>query len=227
MLFSEPPVDLAASAAILSAGSRGRWTSTVRGLPEVMGELPIATLAALLPAGNEPAQSDDDAIRRYRGHVFDLAQQLPPNDSEARNNLAWNLARCPQSNPQVAELAVRMAEAAHRLAPDNADFEHTLGVAYLRSGDWAGAIDTLRRVREKHGSNLIGLDGYPLAFAYAENGDRDTAESWFRAADRNGDGFLSPQEFLGPQDVFRRLDADGDGRIGVAEAEAAEPARPR
>lgn len=45
---------------------------------------------------------------------------------------------------------------------------------------------------------------------------------WFRAMDRNGDGSLSPREFLGPPELFRRLDADGDGLIGVAEAERAD-----
>jgi Ca2+-binding EF-hand superfamily protein len=44
---------------------------------------------------------------------------------------------------------------------------------------------------------------------------------WFRAMDRNGDGYLSPQEFLGSPELFRRLDADGDGSIAAEEAERA------
>jgi Ca2+-binding EF-hand superfamily protein len=47
---------------------------------------------------------------------------------------------------------------------------------------------------------------------------------WFRAMDRNGDGFVSLQEFLGPPEVFRRLDLDGDGLISVEEADRADRA---
>jgi Ca2+-binding EF-hand superfamily protein len=43
--------------------------------------------------------------------------------------------------------------------------------------------------------------------------------AWFQAMDRNGDGLLSPREFLGPIEVFRNLDRDGDGFISIAEAE--------
>jgi Ca2+-binding EF-hand superfamily protein len=50
---------------------------------------------------------------------------------------------------------------------------------------------------------------------------------WFRAMDRNGDGYVSRQEFVGPPELFARLDADGDGRISVEEAERAEHAAPR
>jgi Ca2+-binding EF-hand superfamily protein len=46
--------------------------------------------------------------------------------------------------------------------------------------------------------------------------------AWFRAMDRNGDGYLSPREFLGSPARFRELDLDGDGRISVEEAEKAE-----
>jgi len=35
--------------------------------------------------------------------------------------------------------------------------------------------------------------------------------AWFAKMDRNRDGDLSPREFIGPREVFRRLDVDGDG----------------
>lgn len=47
--------------------------------------------------------------------------------------------------------------------------------------------------------------------------------AWFKALDKNGDGFVSAQEFVGPPELFAKLDADGDGRIGLNEAERARP----
>jgi Ca2+-binding EF-hand superfamily protein len=68
------------------------------------------------------------------------------------------------------------------------------------------------------GPVLLGERSKPISAAHPPRGP-----SWFRAMDRNGDGFLSPCEFLGPPELFRRLDTDGDGRISVAEAERAAP----
>jgi Ca2+-binding EF-hand superfamily protein len=42
---------------------------------------------------------------------------------------------------------------------------------------------------------------------------------WFQAMDRNGDGYVSPREFLGPPEAFAALDLDHDGLISVEEAE--------
>jgi Ca2+-binding EF-hand superfamily protein len=47
--------------------------------------------------------------------------------------------------------------------------------------------------------------------------------AWFRAMDKNGDGYVSEKEFVGSPERFAQLDTDGDGRISVAEAEAAKP----
>jgi Ca2+-binding EF-hand superfamily protein len=51
--------------------------------------------------------------------------------------------------------------------------------------------------------------------------------TWFRKMDRNGDGDVSPREFLGSRAEFKRLDTDGDGLISVEEAEQAEALRNR
>jgi len=52
--------------------------------------------------------------------------------------------------------------------------------------------------------------------------DAPETPRWFQAMDRNGDGVVSPREFVGPPEVFRKLDADGDGVISAEEAARAE-----
>jgi Ca2+-binding EF-hand superfamily protein len=43
--------------------------------------------------------------------------------------------------------------------------------------------------------------------------------------DRNADGFVSHREFAGPPERFKALDANGDGRISIEEAEAASKSK--
>jgi Ca2+-binding EF-hand superfamily protein len=45
---------------------------------------------------------------------------------------------------------------------------------------------------------------------------------WFRKMDRNGDGDVSPREFLGSPEDFKKIDTDGDGLIDAQEAERAD-----
>ncbi len=44
------------------------------------------------------------------------------------------------------------------------------------------------------------------------------AGNWFVKMDRNADGEVSKREFLGPLDVFEKLDADQNGRLSAKEA---------
>ena len=41
---------------------------------------------------------------------------------------------------------------------------------------------------------------------------------WFQKMDVNGDGDLSPREFLGSREIFQKMDLNGDGLIDAAEA---------
>jgi Ca2+-binding EF-hand superfamily protein len=50
---------------------------------------------------------------------------------------------------------------------------------------------------------------------------RTEGAAWFRAMESNGDGYVSPREFLGTPEQFRKLDRDGDGLISPEEAAAA------
>jgi Ca2+-binding EF-hand superfamily protein len=70
-----------------------------------------------------------------------------------------------------------------------------------------------------------GYRYYPApVVGYSASVSRPTAPAsgpeWFQRMDRNGDGDVSPREFLGSRDQFQRLDADADGLIDAQEAAA-------
>ena len=46
---------------------------------------------------------------------------------------------------------------------------------------------------------------------------------WFQKLDRNRDGDVSRNEFVGTAEQFREIDADGDGLISAEEAERYDP----
>jgi Ca2+-binding EF-hand superfamily protein len=109
----------------------------------------------------------------------------------------------------------------------DADQDGRLSVRELR--------DAWKRLAEydRHRRGRVGRDDIPLQFQIAVArgvGYRPVGAGapavraargpvWFRKMDRNGDGDVSPREFLGAPEDFRKIDADGDGLISAEEAE--------
>ncbi|MDR3634783.1 MAG: hypothetical protein P4L84_13345 [Isosphaeraceae bacterium] len=103
----------------------------------------------------------------------------------------------------------------------DADRNGALSVRELRGAwDRLGAEGCLRDGALDRGKLprqwvFIVSRGHPLpGLARVDHG----GPGWFRAMDRNGDGDLSPREFVGPRTEFQRLDGDGDGLISPSEA---------
>jgi Ca2+-binding EF-hand superfamily protein len=64
----------------------------------------------------------------------------------------------------------------------------------------------------------LGGIALPALRPVVRSAKKSSPPAWFVAMDRNGDGWISPREFLGPPELFRALDTDGDGLISPEEA---------
>jgi Ca2+-binding EF-hand superfamily protein len=112
----------------------------------------------------------------------------------------------------------------------DANQDGQIGPAELR-GAWERLADAESKKRgwlslpDEKGANytltLVVGPGKPGVRLTRPEGSDGRGPAWFRAMDRNGDGFVSRAEFLGSARDFDRLDADGDGLISPAEAEKA------
>jgi len=98
-----------------------------------------------------------------RTRALALAQGYPV-DANRLNEVSWNLVRLPGVEPAASLRAVRVAEAACRLGPENGLYLNTLGVARYRAGQYHEALTDLNRSLKLNAVQLGGPTPADLAF---------------------------------------------------------------
>jgi serine/threonine protein kinase/WD40 repeat protein/Flp pilus assembly protein TadD len=124
-------------------------------------------------------------LGRHPAAVADLERSLAlrPNQAQPCNNLAWLRATAPPPWRDPAG-AVALAEQAVKLAPANATYLNTLGVALCRAGRFREAVRPLEESLARGGGPLEGFNLYFLAVAHHALGDRAAARDCFDRAAR-------------------------------------------
>jgi WD40 repeat protein/serine/threonine protein kinase len=114
-----------------------------------------------------------------RRRALALAEQTP--ESPARlNEVSWSVARQRGAPPEGYRLAVRRAEAACQLVPNNGAMLNTLGVAEYRAGLYSDAVATLTQSDRLNSGGTLGAQPADLAFlalAHHRLGQPDQARS--------------------------------------------------
>ena len=177
---------------------------------------------------DEQDDVSEDYWERARTLYSEAVDRLEDSPEEY-NIVAWSLATVQAEAVRDAPQAVRLAENAVQLAPDEPDFWTTLGVARYRAGDWQGAAEALETSLD--GVSCAGpINWLFLAMAHAQLGDLedarrtyDQATSWF---ERNiGDNGQAPVLVFGRsyeersgKDELNRFRTEAAELLGLTES---------
>jgi tetratricopeptide (TPR) repeat protein len=111
-----------------------------------------------------------------------LAETLPESLPQL-NGASWIVVREPGADAAAYQRALRQAEAACRLAPNDADYLVTLGVAYYRVGKYPEAVATLEKSLPRLSSRgADACDLYFLALCHHRLGNAAKAQECFERA---------------------------------------------
>jgi tetratricopeptide (TPR) repeat protein len=166
---AEPKSTLADMALARLDMSQGSMDQSRQHLEAVLATQPQNAGARLLLG--EIARKTGDrsgAIAEYRA-----VAEVDQNNLVALNELAYMLSN---DNPNEA---LKYAQRAGELAPDNPVVQDTLGWVYYRNGIYKSALGYLKTAVEKNGTPLRK---YHLGMAYLKAGDRDLGQGFLKAA---------------------------------------------
>jgi tetratricopeptide (TPR) repeat protein len=137
--------------------------------------------------GEPPARNELGFIEAKAGNYAKAIEHLrkvveaQPQNVIALNNLAYLLA----DHTNETDEALKFAQKAKELAPDDINVAGTIGWAYFRKGMYGFALQNLQDAVNREGKNVIdgtAIRRYHLAMAYKRVGDDDKAAKTLRAA---------------------------------------------
>ncbi len=173
-------------------------------LVEDLGNRPLLREEILQELRRQPG--GDEAVRQK---ALAFAEHYP-YDPMRLNEASRKVVRQAGRDPGEYKRALRLAEVACRLAPDNGILLTTLGVAYYRTKQWQLALETLSR-SERLNAKLYGAsipaDLAFLALACHQLGQKDRARAyltrlraavkdWLWVKDKEAQDFLREAEEL-------------------------------
>jgi eukaryotic-like serine/threonine-protein kinase len=122
-------------------------------------------------------QDGQEALRR--------GLKLSGDDPVLLNDLAWSLALKPAAPPGEPAEAIDLAKRAVALKPNEGAFWNTLGLVYLRAGQWSPAEDALKKSMAMQSGGGDPSDPLLMAMISWRRGNKDAALDWYiQALDR-------------------------------------------
>jgi tetratricopeptide (TPR) repeat protein len=149
----------------------GKWDDGARRLKVILANDPRSPLADLWLGEIETLRGNPSSAIDY----FRKALDRNPDSAPSLNNLAYLLA----DYSKQADLALKYAQRAQELAPDNPNYADTMGWILYQKGLYPSAIKQLERAASKEG-NVAWK--YHLAMAYAKAGDANRARATLEVA---------------------------------------------
>jgi tetratricopeptide (TPR) repeat protein len=163
-----PPADLAL--AQLDA-AEGHWSEALKTISPVVAQYPKNVPARLLLAAIQDTTGNHASAMEAYTKILEI---LPAN-VVALNNLAYDLAEYGSDLDEALKDAQKAAE----LAPDDAAVENTLGWVFYHKGLYSMALPHLEKAAEKEPS---ARHKYHLALVYLKMGDQERGEKNLAAA---------------------------------------------
>jgi WD domain, G-beta repeat len=142
-----------------------------------------------------------------------LAENWRPNPYTL-NEESWTVVRKPGAEASAHRLALRQAEEACLLAPEEGVFLNTLGVAQYRAGQYVAAIETLGQSERFNAARFQGSNPADLAFlamAHYRLGQKEKAQDHLSRL----------------QETMKRGQWEGDAEAGSFLREAEELLQPK
>jgi serine/threonine protein kinase/Tfp pilus assembly protein PilF len=132
-----------------------------------------------------------------------------PDTLRTVGNLAWLLASAESPASRDPARAIELAKEALALRPENDATWNTLGVAQYRAGDWKQAVASLEKAEELAPGKYVAHNGFFLAMAHWQLGDKARARAWYDKAvawtEKNALGDIE----------LRRFRAEAEALLGV------------